>query len=93
MISISYSLEEEFLSFGEKQRFTENAMSLGLMGSTIVAVSGDNGAVTWRAKTNANECHYRPLHPASDPYVVSVGATQVYSFACSCDDVLNATTS
>ena len=93
MISISYSQEEGFLSSGEKQRFTENAMSLGLMGSTIVAASGDNGALSRTVKHDLDNCRYRPLHPASDPYVISVGATQVYSFACSCNDVLNATTS
>ena len=93
MISISYSQEEGFLSSGEKQRFTENAMSLGLMGSTIVAASGDNGALSRTVSRSLKNCRYRPLHPASDPYVISVGATQVYSFACSCNDVLNATTS
>lgn len=77
VISISYSQEEWWLSAGEKGRFSENAMSLGLMGTTIVAASGDNGAVSRQVKWNLNNCRYRPLHPASDPYVVSVGATQV----------------
>ena len=77
MISISYSQEEWWISSGEKQRFSENAMSLGLMGSTIVASSGDNGCLSRSVKYDLNSCRYRPLHPASDPYVLSVGATQV----------------
>jgi hypothetical protein len=53
--------------------FNYEALKLGLLGVTIVAGSGVNGAVA----PAMYRCTYSPLFPASSPYVTTVGATQV----------------
>jgi tripeptidyl-peptidase-1 len=51
--------------------FNTEAMKLGLRGITIVAATGDNGALS-----SSSSCNYVPTFPASSPYVTAVGATQ-----------------
>jgi tripeptidyl-peptidase-1 len=55
------------------------AIKLGVMGVTIVAASGDDGANSRNVRTNrGGTCGYVAIFPASSPYVTTVGATQVH---------------
>jgi tripeptidyl-peptidase-1 len=72
--SASYSSEEEFVAISTFDTFNTEAMKLGLRGITLLAASGDQG-VTGFNNTVAG-CGYQPMFPASNPYVVAVGATQ-----------------
>ena len=51
--------------------------TLGTRGVTIVVASGDDGVANYPARGNASACGFFPSYPASSPFVVSVGATQV----------------
>jgi subtilase family serine protease len=53
--------------------FNTEAMKLGLQGVTLVAASGDDGALA----PSDYSCTYSPVFPASSPYVLAVGATEV----------------
>ena len=77
VFSISYGMEERFVTSSERDAFNTQAMKLGAMGVTIVAASGDDGAITREVRISIAECKYAPLFPASSPYVVAVGATMV----------------
>lgn len=82
VLSISYGTEESFLSVSEMSAFNTEAIKLSAMGVTIVAASGDDGAISRRVRINgASMCGYATLFPASSPYVTSVGGTSV-SAAC-----------
>lgn len=52
------------------------ALSLGLAGSTLVAAAGDDGVAGFLSNDRKG-CGYFPQFPASSPFVLSVGATQV----------------
>ena len=77
VISISYGMEEIFVTASERDAFNTEAAKLGAMGVTIVAASGDDGAVTRKARTTTSLCRYAPIFPAASPYVTAVGATMV----------------
>ena len=78
VISISYSTPEFHQSVEEIALFNSNAMKLGVMGTTIFVSSGDDGVANHFARSGATwNCGYKPKHPASSPYVTSIGATQV----------------
>lgn len=77
VISMSYSIEERYISQGEAQTLEEAVKMLGVMGVTVLASAGDDGVSPRAARIDANRCSYVPLYPASCPYIVSVGATQV----------------
>ena len=77
VISISYLLDESDITVSEFEAFNTQAIKLGLMGVTLLAAAGDDGANSWRVRTDKTKCGYSPQFPASSPYVVSVGATQV----------------
>eukprot|EP01042_Synura_sphagnicola_P036462 gene36462-biopygen6382 len=49
--------------------FNVEAMKLGVMGTTIVVATGDNGA------NGDGSCGYDTSFPATSPYVTAVGAT------------------
>ena len=53
------------------------AIKLGVMGVSIVASSGDDGANSYEARGNKANCGYNPVWPASCPFITSVGSTQV----------------
>ena len=83
VLSISYGLDELHNTFAEYRQFNTEVIKLCLRGTTLVAASGDDGAVSTDARGGQlSKCDYRPLFPASNPYVVAVGATSV-SKACS----------
>ena len=77
VFSISYGAEETSMTASARDAFNTQAMKLGAMGVTIVAASGDDGAVSSKSRKNSLQCRYAPLFPASSPYVTSVGATMV----------------
>ena len=56
--------------------FATEAQKLGVRGITIVVASGDDGANSFRARSNKTACGLSPSFPASCPFVTSVGATQ-----------------
>jgi tripeptidyl-peptidase I len=78
VISMSYGSEERYLSISEYTTFEESAKKLGVMGVTVVASAGDDGVSPHPARHDATKCSYMPTWPASCPYVISVGATQVF---------------
>ena len=77
VISMSYGSEERYLSESEFTTFEESAKKLGVMGTTILVSSGDDGVSPHAARRDPSKCQYMPTWPASCPYVISVGATQV----------------
>ena len=78
VLSISYGVEEKYMSQSEYNRFNSESIKLSLRGTTIVAASGDDGAVDGSSRGGVlSKCGYFPLFPASSPYVVAVGATSV----------------
>jgi tripeptidyl-peptidase-1 len=78
VFSISYGQEETYVTKVIKDAFNTAAIKLGAMGVTIVASSGDDGAVSRATRIFGREgCYYAPLFPASNPYVTAVGATSV----------------
>lgn len=86
VISISYGSEEKNIGKAELKIFLDNAIKLGVMGTTILSASGDDGASATAARTDSRKCGYSPLWPTTCPYVVSVGATQVnFDFNVTCE--------
>lgn len=78
VMSISYGTEESYLSISELSAFNTQAIKLSAMGVTLVAASGDDGAIPRRVRTSGQSaCGYAILFPASCPYVTSVGGTSV----------------
>lgn len=77
VISLSCGLDEEDVSNKEMDWFNTNAIKMGAIGVTIVAAAGDDGVTTSRSRGNPSKCRYNPLYPATSPYVLSVGGTQV----------------
>jgi subtilase family serine protease len=82
VFSISYGADEQQLSQDYADGFNSQAIKLGLMGVTIVASSGDDGAVSSSGRMNPLRCGYSPSFPASSPYVVAVGGTMVRNWFC-----------
>lgn len=78
VLSISYGSTESYVSSGTHDSFTTAAIKLGVMGVTVIASSGDDGANDWSVRYNgASSCGYTPLFPCANPYVTAVGATSV----------------
>ena len=77
VLSFSYGSAEIYTPKWEHDLFTREAMKLSVRGVTILASSGDDGAPSWDARNDPSKCAYRPLFPAGNPFVVSVGATKV----------------
>lgn len=78
VISISYAADEASVSQSELIAFSTEAIKLGAMGVTLVAASGDDGAVSDSVRDYGDsKCGYAAMFPASNPYVLSVGATSV----------------
>jgi tripeptidyl-peptidase-1 len=75
--SISYVGYEGRLSKSYVNAFNTEAVKLALMGTTILAATGDDGVPGVVARGRAQYCGYYAMFPASSPYVVAVGATAV----------------
>jgi tripeptidyl-peptidase-1 len=77
IISISYASIESKVGASTVSRFNSVAIQLGVMGVTIVVASGDDGVAGFDVRAGRESCAYNPFYPASSPFVLSVGATQV----------------
>jgi tripeptidyl-peptidase-1 len=69
--SISYNSYEDYIATSMKDAFNIQAIKLGVMGTTILAASGDDGVIGY----GNSICGYYPMFPASSPYVTAVGGT------------------
>lgn len=77
VISISYGADEDYITSSYANSFNTMAMRLGVMGVTVVASSGDDGALSQSARSNPLGCKYAASFPASSPFVTAVGGTMV----------------
>ena len=79
VFSISYGAPEAAYSSDFKSAFSILAIKLGVRGVSILASSGDSGAVPNSVAFGGDltKCAYEPDYPASNPYVTAVGATSV----------------
>ena len=78
VLSISYAAHEDSMTRSELMAFSTEAIKLGVMGVTLVAASGDDGAVSDSVRDYGySKCGYVAMFPASSPYVLSVGASSV----------------
>ena len=78
--SISYGLNEQFVSPAEWSVFDEWILKASAMGVTVFVSAGDQGAVGTNIDGVLSRCQYEPSYPSANPYVVSVGATTVRRF-------------
>jgi subtilase family serine protease len=76
VISISYGGPESSWGSTYSSAFNNVAMQFAAMGVTIVVASGDDGAAGWTVETPSAPSPF----PASSPYVLTVGPTQVSFF-------------
>jgi tripeptidyl-peptidase-1 len=83
VFSISYGTAEHTMSQSHLGGFNVEAIKLGVMGTTLLAASGDDGVADRLFPMGPKVCRYRPLFPASSPYVTAVGGTMVISAFCS----------
>ena len=81
VISITFTSDESDVSASEFDAFNTQAIKLSVMGVTILVAAGDDGVNSWRARDDSSKCGYSPQFPASSPYVLSVGATQVHYYS------------
>jgi tripeptidyl-peptidase-1 len=81
VISISYGWTEEETPMNYLYYFNYVTMVYGLMGSTILVASGDDGAAGYDARNDVTKCSYYSDFPGAAPYILSVGATQVCLFS------------
>jgi tripeptidyl-peptidase-1 len=72
--SISWVSYEITVTSSEKDSFQTEAIKLGVMGTTLVAASGDDGVLALLT-TGDYYCGYFAQFPASCPYVTAVGGT------------------
>ena len=77
VISISYGTLEKHILQSEMNAFNTEAIKLGVMGTTIVTASGDDGAASTPARYDITQCGYVPEFPSTSPYITSIGATMV----------------
>lgn len=73
--SVSYDEPEYHVPATLKEFFSTSVQKLGLMGTTVVVSSGDDGVAGAEARANKTACSFRPYFPAACPYVTAVGAT------------------
>eukprot|EP00457_Paulinella_chromatophora_P001778 gb/GEZN01001780.1/.p1 GENE.gb/GEZN01001780.1/~~gb/GEZN01001780.1/.p1 ORF type:complete len:901 (-),score=99.60 gb/GEZN01001780.1/:130-2748(-) len=82
--SVSYADPEDFMPKSYTDRLNIEFIKAGLRGVSILAASGDWGSSSIMPVTamEPGACDRgRPLFPASSPYVMSVGATQLTTTA------------
>jgi len=72
--SISWGSYEITVASSDKNSFKTEAIKLGVMGTTLVAASGDDGVIA-PSIYGSYLCGYYALFPASCPYVTAVGGT------------------
>ena len=77
VISISYGTIESDMTASEYRAFDDIAIKLSIMGTTIVAASGDDGANPFYVGSDISKCAYFVSFPAASQYVLAVGGTTV----------------
>ena len=78
VISFSYGQSEFSVDAGVWKSFDDAAIKLSIMGTTIVAASGDDGANTFLVGAGGVRlCGYSNMFPATSQYVLTVGGTTV----------------
>ena len=74
--SFSYDILEKTWNGDLKNQFSINAMKLGVRGITVLTASGDDGVAGYGTRSHGQaQCGYHPAFPASNPWVLTVGAT------------------
>jgi hypothetical protein len=76
VLTVHFSGSESDVTGSMKDTFTNEMLKLNAIGVTVVVASGDDGAPGPGAVGNSDGCGYNPQFPATNPYVLSVGATQ-----------------
>ena len=86
VLSISWGWREAAFTPNYLQRQCLELLKLGLMGTTVLAGTGDHGTASYTengllclddTSGNATNGRFSPLFPASCPWVTSVGGTQM----------------
>jgi tripeptidyl-peptidase-1 len=77
LFTISYGSYEAAFSDGYLEAFDIEAIKLGLVGTTLLAASGDDGVSGFLTRDGTVSCDYYASYPASSPYVTAVGGTMV----------------
>ena len=77
VISISWGYSEIYATMSEMNAFNREALKLGVMGTTILVATGDDGVASFRARYDSTQCSYDVDFPAGSEYVTAVGATMV----------------
>ncbi|KAF9807920.1 hypothetical protein IEO21_08015 [Rhodonia placenta] len=101
VMSTSYYFDEAQFTPAYEQRQCAEYAKLGLMGTTVLYVSGDNGVsggnfqcLDSERQSSNNGTIFNPSFPSTCPYVTSVGATQinpgasVYEPESACEQVI-----
>jgi tripeptidyl-peptidase-1 len=83
VISVSYGGNEDEFTNHYLYLFNYVTMIYGLMGSTVLIASGDDGVAGYDARNDITKCSFRSDFPGGAQYVLSVGATQVF-LICFC---------
>ena len=74
--SICYAQYELFVDHDTLDSFDTEALIFSARGGTLVAASGDDGAVGFLYPSSyVTSCGYYAFFPASSPYVIAVGST------------------
>ena len=74
--SFSYDILEKTWSGDLKDHFSVSAIKLGARGITILTASGDDGVAGYSTRSHGEpQCGYHPAFPASNPWVLTIGAT------------------
>jgi tripeptidyl-peptidase-1 len=76
VIVITTIHEEKELASEYMLAFNHLAIQFGVLGTTIVVSSGNDGAVGPSIRNQLSLCSYNPQFPASSPYVLTVGSTE-----------------
>lgn len=77
VFSISYVSYEYSYTTSYHTSFSTQAIALGVMGVTLLAASGDDGAAGYTARSDTSYCGYYCMFPASSTYVTAIGGTMV----------------
>lgn len=81
LFTISYGSYEIAFDPEYLEAFKNEAIKLGLAGTTLLAASGDDGVAGFQARSGGGvPCGYYASFPASCPYVTAVGGTMVCEF-------------
>lgn len=87
VFSISYGSYEAAFTASDQLAFNNEAIKLGVVGTTLLAASGDDGVAGFLVRDGTLGCGYYASFPASSPYVTAVGGTMVRGELTNCVSV------